>query len=221
MNYQILNFLSQIRIFASLPEKELECVAQSAVSRSFVKNEILFTQGRSKLDGIYILQIGEIELYYEREDHKTQISRLGKGAVFGGISILMNSGVCVRTAKASRESTCYVIPVDVFLDLRHNYRFFNKYFVDAFGQRMIDESYASIFASNRASHFLSGIAPFSFLPEAEIEKAAMKLSPVFHPKNTLLFTQGLSKIESLYVIQYRTERQNATSKKATTASTRR
>ena len=87
------------------------------------------------------------------------------------------------------------------MNLCRDYRFFNKYFVDAFGQRMIDESYASIFASNRAFHFLSGIAPFSFLPEAEIEKAAMELTLVFHPKNTLIFTQGLSKIESLYIIQ--------------------
>jgi len=201
MNNPTLNFLSRIRIFASLPEKELDRVVQSAVPMSFAKNELLFTQGRSKMDGIYILQSGEIELYYEREDHKTQISRLAKGEIFGGISILMNSGLCVRTAKAARESRCYKIPVDVFLALCRNYRFFNKHFVDAFGQRMIDENYASIFASNRAFHFLSGIAPFSFLPEAEIEKAGMELSLVFHPKNTLIFTQGLSKIESLYIIQ--------------------
>ncbi|MCX5883830.1 MAG: cyclic nucleotide-binding domain-containing protein, partial [Deltaproteobacteria bacterium] len=201
MNDQTMKFLSQIRIFASLPEKELERVAQTAVQRSFAKNAILFTQGRSKLDGIYILQSGEIELYYEREDHKTQISRLRRGEIFGGISVLMNSGISVRTAKAAQESKCYSIPVEIFLDLCHNYRFFNKYFVDAFGQRMIDESYASIFASNRAFHFLSGIAPFSFLPEAEIEKVAMELSLVFHPRDTLIFTQGLSKIESLHIIQ--------------------
>ncbi len=201
MNNQTINFLSQIRILASLPEKEIERVAQSTVLRSFVKNEILFSQGRSKMDGIYILQSGEIELYYEREDHKTQISSLRNGEILGGISVLMNSGICVRTAKATRESTCYVIPVDIFLNLCRNYRFFNKYFVDAFGQRMIDESYASIFASNRAFLFLSGIAPFSFLPETEIEKAAEEFSLVFHPKNTIIFTQGLSKIESLYIIQ--------------------
>ncbi len=201
MNNQSMNFLSQIRVFASLPEKEIKRVAQSTVLRSFAKNEILFKQGRSKMDGIYILQSGEIELYYEREDHKTQVSRLSKGDIFGGISVLMNSGVCLRTAKAARESTCYMIPVDVFMNLCRDYRFFNKHFVDAFGQRMVDESYASIFASNRAFHFLSSIAPFSFLPEAEIEKAAMELSLVFHPKNMLIFTQGLSKIESLYIIQ--------------------
>ena len=201
MNNLSMKFLSQIRVFASLPEKEIWRVAQSAVLRSFAKNEILFTQGRSKMDGIYILQSGEIELYYEREDHKTQVSRLSKGDIFGGISVLMNSGVCLRTAKVARESTCYMIPVDVFMNLCRDYRHFHKHFVDAFGQRMVDESYASIFASTRAFHFLSSIAPFSFLPEAEIEKAAMELSLVFHPKNTLIFTQGLSKIESLYIIQ--------------------
>ena len=201
MNDQALKFLSQIQIFASLPEKELERVAQSTDLRSFAKNAILFSQGRSKLDGIYILQSGEIELYYEQEDRRSQISRLAKGEIFGAISVLMNSGICVRTAKVTREAKCYTIPVDVFLELCRNYRFFNKYFVDAFGQRMVDESYASIFASNRAFQFLSGIAPFSFLLEDELEKAAMELSLVFHPRNTVIFTQGLSKIESLYIIQ--------------------
>lgn len=201
MNDQALFFLSQIHIFALLPEKELERVAQSTDAMSFAKNTILFSQGRSKLDRIYILQSGEIALYHEREDQKSQFISLRKGEIFGGISVLMNAGVCVRTAKVTREAKCYTIPADVFLNLCRNYSFFNKYFVDAFGRRMIDESYASIFATNRAVQFLSNTAPFSFLSETEIEKAAMELSLVFHPRNTVVFTQGLSKIESLYIIQ--------------------
>ncbi len=201
MNDQTLNFLSHIQLFSSLPENELQHIAQITDVRFYPKETIMFLQGRSKLDSIYIIQSGKIELYYEREDNKTQINSLGEGEIFGGISVLMNSGISVRTAKVINDATCCTIPVDIFLDLCRSHAFFNKYFVDTFSQRMIDESYATIFASNQAFQFLSGIIPFSFLPETEIEKIALELSLVFHPKESILFTQGVSRIEFLYIIR--------------------
>ena len=94
-----------------------------------------------------------------------------------------------------------LIPVDIFLDLCRSHSFFNKYFVDAFSRRMIDKSYAAILASGQAFQFLSGIVPFSFLPETEIERIASELSLVFHPKGSVLLTQGVSRLESLYIIR--------------------
>ena len=150
MNDQVLNFLSRIQLFSSLPENELQRIAQITDIRFYPKGTSMFLQGRSKLDCIYIIQSGKIELFYEREDHKTLISALGEGEILGGISVLMNSGIAVRTAKVIKEATCCSIPVDIFLDICRRHRFFNKFFVDAFSRRMIDESYAAIFASNQA-----------------------------------------------------------------------
>ena len=65
---------------------------------------------------------------------------------------------------------------------------------------MNDKPCTSVLASNQTFQFLSGIIPFSFLPENEIEKIALELSLVHHPKESVLFPQGVSRIESLYII---------------------
>ena len=198
---KILNFLSHIPPFAALPENELRRVAQFAVVQVYPGETIMLVQGQSKLDCIYIVQSGEIELYYERRGSKTQIYTLKEGQILGGISILMNSRISVRTAKVIKDATCCTIPVDIFLGLCKGYTLFNNHFVDAFSQLMANKSYAAIFASKEAFRFLSGIIPFSFLPEVEIEKIASELFLVFYPKETVLFAQGVSRIESLYIIR--------------------
>ncbi len=200
-NDKTFNSLSRIPPFSSLPKNELQRVAQSTVIRFYPKETILFVQGRSKLDCIYIIQGGEIELFYEREDGKTQISSMRDGDIFGGVSVLMNAGIAIRTGKVIQDAICYTIPVDIFLGLCGSHGSFNKYFVDAFSRRMIDKSYAAILAFGQAFQFLSGIVPFSFLPDTEIEKIASELSLVFHPKGSMLLTQGVSRIESLYIIR--------------------
>ncbi len=200
MKDQVLAFLSELPLFSQLPQKELLAVVEAVAVKNFAKGEVLFTQGRSKIDGIYILKSGEIELYYARDGLKTQRDTLARGEIFGGIAVLMNTGVSVRTALAVEESRCYVIPVELFLRLCHNFDFFQNAFIDAFARRMLDQPYASIVASSQACHFLAGITPFSFLPIEEIVKIAGELSTEFYPRNTTLFTQGVSVIESLYII---------------------
>jgi CBS domain-containing protein len=195
------NFLSQLHVFSLLPEDELTLVADAAVLRSFPSGKILFTQGGAKVDGIYILREGEIELYYERDEQKSQRTSLLAGDIFGGIAVLVNSGVTVRTVRVAQETECYVIPVDLFEKLCQKYDFFHKYFLDTFAKRMVDQSYASIFALHHAYQFLTSINPFSFLPEKELEEIANQLSMAFYPSDTTVFIQGLSEIESLYIIQ--------------------
>lgn len=196
-----LNFLSGIPPFSSLPEDELRRIAQFAVFRTYPRSTVMFQQGRTKLDCIYLIASGEIEIYYEQENKKTQINFLKEGEIFGGISILMNSGIPVRTAKVIKDSICCTIPTDIFQEVCLRHGFFNKYFTDAFNRRMVDKSYAALFVSNQAFQFLSGIIPFSFLPEAEIEKIASELSLVFYAKRSKLLIQGISKVESLYIIR--------------------
>lgn len=201
MHDHILDLLSRIPVFSALPEEERKRVANSSGQRTFGKNEILFVQGQSVLDGIFILERGSIELYYEQQGKSSQCTILHEGEIFGGITILMNTGICVKTAKAVVDSKCCTIAKDVFTDLCDNYPDFKSYFTELFSRMMVDTSYTDNFLSNRAFHFLSGIAPFSFLTEAEIEKVAAELIMVSHPGNTKVFAQGLSKIEFLYIIQ--------------------
>ena len=124
-----------------------------------------------------------------------------RGEVFGGISILMNSGLSVRTVKVKQDSSFYVLPKKIFLDICNRNNSFYKFFVDAFSERMIDESYASVIAAAQARHFLADVAPFTFLPDEELERIASKLIIIHYPKDTVICVQGQTRVDKLYIIQ--------------------
>jgi CBS domain-containing protein len=201
MNKDVTDFLSGILPFSKLPEKELLQVAESVSISVYQKDSVLAVQNITNIGNIYIIKDGLVELYFDKQGKKVLSGFLKSGDIYGGISILMNAGLSIRTATVCQSSTVYIIPKKKFLDICTRYKMFYEYFVETFSGRMLDESYASIIAAGQAFQFLKGIVPFSFLPEEEIEKIASELSTVYHPKNTVLFIQGESRVGYLYIIQ--------------------
>ncbi len=143
-----IRFLSGVVPFSSLPEKELEEIAAHLYTVHYPKNTVLFFQGRSKVDNLYIIQKGAAERYYEENDRKTLYLRLSEKDMYGGISMLLNKGIAVRTLKTSEDLYLYVLPKKIFLDICVRYESFSEFFTDTFGKRMLDRSYAEIFAKN-------------------------------------------------------------------------
>jgi CBS domain-containing protein len=200
MKDEILKFLSNLPPFTSLPEKELLQVANEASEKTYPKKTILSVQGRTTLDRVYIIKAGSLELFYETGDERTLSGFLGPGEIFGGIYILMNAGLSVRTVQTVDETTLYTLPQKVFLDLCTQHDFFYEYFAEMFRDRMSNEAYASVATSGQIQHFLSRLAPFSFLPEEEIDRIAASISIIYHPADAILFQQGRGKVENLYIV---------------------
>ncbi|MFO7667286.1 MAG: DUF294 nucleotidyltransferase-like domain-containing protein [Desulfobacterales bacterium] len=201
MNKDVTEFLSDILPFSKLPEKELKQVSKSISISTYSKDSNLAIQNITKIENVYIIKEGLVELYFDKQGKKVLSGFLKAGDIFGGISILMNAGLSIRTTTVHQDSTIYTIPAKKFLDLCTRYKMFYEYFVETFSGRMLDESYASIIAAGQAFQFLKGIVPFSFLPEEEIERVASELSTVYYPKDTVLFIQGKSRVGYLYIIQ--------------------
>lgn len=201
MNKDVTEFLSGIQPFSKLPEKELRKAAESVSISIYPKDSVLAVQNITKIENIYIIKDGLVELYFEKQGSKVLSGFIKAGDIFGGISILMNAGLSIRTATVCMDSTIYIISKKKFLDICTRYKVFYEYFVETFSGRMLDESYASIIAAGQAFQFLTGTVPFSFLPEEEIERTASELSMVFYPKDTVLFIQGESRVGYLYIIQ--------------------
>ncbi len=200
-NESIFKSLLHIPPFSSLSKNEIHLIAKYTTLQFYPKDSVMCKQEQTQFESIYLIQTGEIEIYYEIKNSKSQINVLKEGEILGAISILMNSGVAVRTAKVVRDLTCYAIPADIFKELCQKYGFFYNYFEDIFNQQIVDQSYAATIASNQALQFLSSIIPFSFLSERELEKTASRLSLVFYAKGTKILTQGVSQIESLHIIR--------------------
>ncbi len=167
----------------------------------FPKNIVLSVQGKTKLESVYIIKEGSLELFYETGGEKELTGHLKPGEIFGGICILMNAGISVRTVKIVADATLYTLPQKVFLEICARHNFLYEYFAAKFRKRMSDETYSSVAVAGQVQHFLSRLVPFSFLSEEEINKVSKEISITNYPRDTVLFAQGRSKVEYLYIIQ--------------------
>jgi len=201
MKNQYARFISGFPPFDALPENEISKIREQITELPLAKGDILSVQGKTKIDRIYIVKNGVLELFYEKFGRKTLTGELKPGNIFGGISILMNAGISVRSVAAKEDSILYIIRGSVFHDICKRYKSFYEYFVNTFSRRMLDESYASIVATGQAFLFLSHTVPFSFLSKNELEKTASQIKIVYYPENTVLFIQDKTQMDCLYIIQ--------------------
>jgi CBS domain-containing protein len=141
---QTFQFLHSVIPFSFLPDEELERVAGKLSIVHYPKGSITCVQGQTKLDFLYIIQRGAAERYYEENNEKRLRALLGEGDIYGGITLLVNNGIAVRTLKCTEDCYFYILPKKDFLTLCTEYESFSEYFTDTFGKRMLDRSYASI-----------------------------------------------------------------------------
>lgn len=148
MNEKAFKFLSGVAPFSFLPEEELKKIVSEVSVVHYPKDTILFVQEQSRIEYLYIIQQGTAEQYYEQSGKKTLHVFLSKGDVCGGISMLLNDGIAVRTLKINEDSDIYILPKKSFLDTCLRHEAFSEYFTDAFGKRMLNRSYAGVVAKS-------------------------------------------------------------------------
>ncbi|KPJ74419.1 MAG: hypothetical protein AMJ54_17070 [Deltaproteobacteria bacterium SG8_13] len=137
-------FLSGIEPFSFLPEEEIGRISEAVKVVRYPKNTVLFVQGSSRIGYLYILQKGSAERYYEEGGKRSMRELLSEGDMYGGISILLNDGISVRTVRTLEEAYFYMLPKQQFLALCRSYESFTEFFTDTFGKRMLERSYAAI-----------------------------------------------------------------------------
>jgi CBS domain-containing protein len=201
MSDTVRSYLESMPHFGMLPEEELDLLAEQARSRHFTKGEIIARQGETRIHHIYIINTGQVAIYNEISGRRQMGGYIKTGEVFGGITLLMNAGISLRTVMADKETDTYLIPKEKFLDLCARHKAFFAYFVDNFSKHITDPALDTIITSGQAKIFLAGVAPFSFLPDEAIDKIADGLSMVSYPKETILFFQGRSRVGHLYILQ--------------------
>ncbi|MEJ2158362.1 MAG: cyclic nucleotide-binding domain-containing protein, partial [Desulfobacteraceae bacterium] len=193
-----LPFITAIPVFATLPAKTLDHLCSQIGRLTLEAGHTLSVQNKTVVDKVYIIESGSLELFFEKDGRKTLRGTLSRGDIFGGISILMNSGISVRTVAVGEDASLIHISKEQFLELCTSHGDFYTYFVQTFHERMIDESYCSMFETYHVAGLLAETPPFSLLPEQEREKIAANLTEVYYSKGTILFYQEKSKVEYLY-----------------------
>ena len=198
---EALRLYSRVTPFRLLPEEAIEELAECTTEIRAKRGRLVAEQAKTEIGKIFYIREGTIELYYEQGEEKILGARLVAGETFGGISILMNAGVSVRTAKVEDDARLFAIPSECFLAICDKHAEFRDYFSEDFEKRKRNESYASILVTEQARDFLANVVPFSFLSDTDLDKLVGKLSLIHHNAGTILFVQQQSRIDYLYTIQ--------------------
>ena len=141
---QITHFLSGVVPFSLLSEDVLKEISKDFSVVHYSSGTRLFRQGKSKVEYLYVIQKGAVERYVEEGENKTLRGVLGEGDLYGGISMLVNDGIAVRSISILENTYFYILPKAVFLKLCSEHANFAEYFTGAFGKSMMDKSYAAI-----------------------------------------------------------------------------
>ena len=130
--------------FSFLPEQRITELQSLFSEERGEKNDVRFIRGKTRVRYLYVVASGAAELYYEKGGEKTLRRMLSEGDCFGGISILLNNSLAVRTMRISEDTVFYRLPADDFLMLCDQFDDFKEFFTNTFGKKMLDRSYAEM-----------------------------------------------------------------------------
>ncbi|MFO7838031.1 MAG: DUF294 nucleotidyltransferase-like domain-containing protein [Desulfosalsimonadaceae bacterium] len=151
MNSQLLEFLSTVPPFTLLPEHELRKAARDLTKSHRYRDMVLFVQNKTMLNYIYILLEGRLEKYIQEGEEKTLDGVLEERSIYGGLSILFNKGISIRTVQTLDDTTFYCLPREEFLDLCSRYTEFTSFFTEEFSEKMLQKPYVALIAQSAAT----------------------------------------------------------------------
>ena len=201
MMTDIRQFVSSMPHFAFLTEQEMEMVVSRATVTHLVNGDVVARQSKTTIKNVLVIMKGQLCLYKDDGDQEVLAGYIKKGEVFGGITVMLNASISLRTAIADGDVDAISIPADVIEDVCAKNKAFHAYFLDNFSHNILDKSLDALTRVGQARLFLSGIDPFSFLPEAEIGRLFDTLLQATYPKGTVLFVQGKTRVGYLYILQ--------------------
>ncbi len=173
----------------SLLSKETQEELATAFSYEKVKKEtILLEQEITSVEKVYLLSKGRARYYYELNNTKILTGELEPGDNFGGLSILLNDAVCIRSLKILEDSVFITLKAELFLVVCKANPKFQDYFTNEFGKCMLNKSFSGIISRrmkdkefnlpffNRPIRTIFQPNIITCLMETSIKDAAIKMS---------------------------------------------
>ncbi|EFI35776.1 putative CBS domain and cyclic nucleotide-regulated nucleotidyltransferase [Desulfonatronospira thiodismutans ASO3-1] len=161
MNEQTVKFLSSVEPFDILPENEISRAAQNLTHAGFPADRTLFVQNKSILNHIYIVSSGKMEKFILEEEDKKLREILGEKSIYGGLSVLFNKSISIRTVRTLEESNIYLLPKEHFLDICSRYPEFIQHFARNFCSHMLQAPYQALITGSMDDE--KQVSPSAFL----------------------------------------------------------
>ncbi|MCF8106489.1 MAG: DUF294 nucleotidyltransferase-like domain-containing protein [Desulfohalobiaceae bacterium] len=144
-------YLSTVAPFDLLPEQEIETAASSLSKSHQLRDMTLCVQGKTRLNYVYIVIEGKLEQYILENGEKTMRGFLHERNIYGGLSLLFNKGLSIRTVESIEDTTLYRLPKEIFLDICSRNVAFTQHFTSLFSQKMQERPYVAFIAKSARS----------------------------------------------------------------------
>jgi CBS domain-containing protein len=171
------SFLANVPPFDRLPEADIELAARTLTKSHQLKDMTLCVQGKTRLRFVYIVIEGVLEQFILENGEKILRTYLHEHSIYGGLSLLFNAGLSIRTVRSIEDSTLYRLPRDIFLDICARNVAFTQHFTTLFSRKMQDRPYVAFIAKsagNDPDAFASG---FLNRPLADVFSKAILSCP--------------------------------------------
>ncbi|MFP4258878.1 MAG: DUF294 nucleotidyltransferase-like domain-containing protein [Desulfovermiculus sp.] len=142
----IRTFLSEVNPFHVLSETHLDLAARSLTKSHHFQDMTLFVQNKTILNYVYIVFQGRLEQFILDGETKTLRGFLQEKDLYGGLSILFNKGISIRTVRTVEDVLLLRLPKEVFVQLCSNSTQFTRHFSDTFTQKLTDVPYLTTIA---------------------------------------------------------------------------
>ncbi|WP_457551051.1 DUF294 nucleotidyltransferase-like domain-containing protein [Desulfobacula sp.] len=133
---------AQIYPFSILLKQEQDQLTTNLSYEKVKKGHVIFEQEITNVEKFYILSQGHAQYYYEMNHTKILTGELQPGDNFGGLSILLNDAVSIRSLETLEDSVFMTLEADLFLSICKMNQEFQDYFTSEFGKCMLNKSFS-------------------------------------------------------------------------------
>lgn len=138
-----LEILKKSTPFNLLPEDVLEEVTELLEEVRYDKEIVIYQQEVTKMTGVDIIVKGEYEtFFYDSTQNKRSVEIHHQGYCYGGISVLLNRELSLKTVIAKKGTFVYALPRKEFIELCRSFEVFFHHFTTKFGKHMLDDEFA-------------------------------------------------------------------------------
>ncbi|NOX26424.1 MAG: cyclic nucleotide-binding/CBS domain-containing protein [Deltaproteobacteria bacterium] len=157
----IVKFLQSALPFNSLDSRALYRLARLCRIDFFPQGTIVFQQGISTVDYLYLIQQGGVKSYLKDADDEISLNDYrGRGEYFGALPIIQNTRANLNV-ETVEDTFCFLISKDDFLQLLARHREFSQYFLRTMSAKMVKNVYAEFRQHKISTKTESGLYLFS------------------------------------------------------------
>jgi len=121
------DFLKTVVPFSELDDEAFQKPANTLTEETFAKGTLIFTQGKTRIEFLYLIKSGSVTLYLRDEkDIKRRNEYRGPGDYFGALGIITGTAANL-SVEAVQETTCILIPKETFQELLRTVALFAHY----------------------------------------------------------------------------------------------